>query len=342
MIAHKYNWLYILQGWAILWVVIGNTYLVQAGNGPEWERALLRTAYSFHLPLLMFVSGCIFCKSFLLSDDNPQQKSELLKSHVLRLVVPFVLFTFIAIIAKAILSRGELSYGILVGDFIQGFMFPGEHPMSPLWFVMVLIWLYLMYPVWEFIIKKNWIICAVGVALLAIHLVNCPIELLCVKWLCYFALYFYLGIIIMKKGYLDHLSGMNGFYIFVVGYVLYMSGLDFDKTLTEVSGIVLSIGIALILNKTYPGIFFTFRSSYFQLFLLGYFVQLAFRMVYPYLPLPYFLGYLMCLAFGIYVPVVITKLVCAMNSSSLNCCLGLTDEAEQAVVCNNNKLAVEI
>ncbi len=46
----KHNWLLILQGWAILWVAIGNTYLGSTGSGAEWESTLLRTAYSFHFP----------------------------------------------------------------------------------------------------------------------------------------------------------------------------------------------------------------------------------------------------------------------------------------------------
>lgn len=338
----KHNWLLILQGWAILWVVIGNTYLAHTGSGAEWESTLLRTAYSFHLPLLMFVFGCIFAKMFLLSDDNKQLKIYKLKRHLLRFAVPFILFTLITIIVKAILSKYVLSYQMIANDLINGFLFPGEHPMSPLWFIMVLVWLYLMMPIWKYLLEKTWIAWTALVVLLAIHLVNVPIEFLCTKWLCYFAFYFYFGIIIMKKGYLNQLSGLNGFYIFVVGYLFYLLGVDADKTIAEMGGIVFSIGIALILNNTFPKTFFSFRAYYFQIFLIGYFIQLAFRMIYPYLSLPYILSYMVCLGLGIYVPVMIARIVHSMNYVSLDYCLGLTDEKEQTVVYNNNKLAVEI
>lgn len=338
----KHNWLLILQGWAILWVAIGNTYLAHTGSGAEWESTLLRTAYSFHLPLLMFVFGCIFTKMFLLSDDNLQQKREILKKHLLGLIIPFTLFTLVAIAVKAILSISALSFHEIVNDIIQGFLFPGEHPMSPLWFIMVLVWLYLMMPIWKYLLEKTWIAWTTLVVLLAIHLVNVPIEFLCIKWLCYFAFYFYFGIIIMKKGYLNQLSGLNGFYIFVVGYLFYLLGVDTDKTIAEMGGIVFSIGIALILNNTFPKTFFSFRAYYFQIFLIGYFIQLAFRMIYPYLSLPYLLSYMVCLGLGIYIPVMIARIVHSINYVSLDYCLGLTDEKEQTVVCNNNKLAVEI
>lgn len=339
----KHNWLLILQGWAILWVVIGNTYLDPAGSGAGWESALLRTAYSFHLPLLMFVFGCIFTKTFLLSDDNLQQKIKMLKKHLLGLIIPFTLFTLVAIAVKAILSISALSLHEIVNDIIQGFLFPGEHPISPLWFIMVLVWLYLLMPIWKYLLENTWIAWSTLVVLLAIHLVNVPIEFLCIKWLCYFAFYFYFGIIIMKKGYLNQLSGLNGFYIFVVGYLLYLLGVDTDKTIAEIGGILFSIGIALILNNSFPKTFLSFRPYYYQIFLMGYFVQLAFRMIYPYLPLPYFIGYLVCLVLGIYVPVMIARIVHSLNYATVNYCIGLNGQTEQEVVCNNNnKLAVEI
>lgn len=338
----KHNWLLILQGWAILWVAIGNTYLAHTGSGAEWESTLLRTAYSFHLPLLMFVFGCIFTKMFLLSDDNLQQKREILKKHLLGLIIPFTLFTLVAIAVKAILSISALSFHEIVNDIIQGFLFPGEHPMSPLWFIMVLVWLYLLMPIWKYLLEKTWIAWTTLVVLLAIHLVNVPIEFLCIKWLCYFAFYFYFGIIIMKKGYLNQLSGLNGFYIFVVGYLFYLLGVDTDKTIAEMGGIVFSIGIALILNNTFPKTFFSFRDYYLQIFLMGYFIQLTYRMISPYLSLPYFIGYIVCLALGIYIPVMITRIAYSINYTTLNYCLGLKSETEQTVVYNNNKLAVEI
>ena len=60
MTKKKINWLLILQGWAMLWVVIGHSFLGIAGEGPAWENALFRFAYSFHMPLFMLVSGWLF------------------------------------------------------------------------------------------------------------------------------------------------------------------------------------------------------------------------------------------------------------------------------------------
>ena len=56
----KINWLLILQGWAMLWVVVGHSPIGEAGHGPVWENALYHFAYSFHMPLFMLVSGWLF------------------------------------------------------------------------------------------------------------------------------------------------------------------------------------------------------------------------------------------------------------------------------------------
>ena len=56
----RINWLLILQGWAMLWVVIGHAFLGVAGEGPAWENASFHFAYSFHMPLFMLVSGWLF------------------------------------------------------------------------------------------------------------------------------------------------------------------------------------------------------------------------------------------------------------------------------------------
>lgn len=60
MAEKKINWLLILQGWAMLWVVIGHSFLGVFKEGPAWENALCTFAYSFHMPLFMLVSGWLF------------------------------------------------------------------------------------------------------------------------------------------------------------------------------------------------------------------------------------------------------------------------------------------
>ncbi len=336
--VHKHNWLLVLQGWAILWIVLGNAYLNPSGNDPEWVNTLLRTAYTFHLPLLMFTSGCIFSKKFLLNENNAKT-GESLKGHILGLLIPYLLFTLVAVIVKLIMTK-EPSLPVMATDLIRGLFFPGLQPMSALWFILVLICYYLMLPIWKLTFEKSWYAWSFVILLLVVHLLTVPGELFAIKWACYFAFYFYLGVVIMKKGWLDHLSGMTGFFVFLIGYIVYSISLDVDKTMAEMGGIAFSMGLVLILNSSFPKTFSTFRDYYLQIFLMGYFVQILFRTLYGYLSIPYILGYLICLALGIYVPVIITKIIHSRKITSLYYYIGLSDN--QPKLYHQNKLAVEL
>lgn len=103
------------------------------------------------------------------------------------------------------------------------------------------------------------------------------------------------------------------------------------------------MGLVLILNSSFPKTFSTFRDYYLQIFLIGYFVQILFRTLYGHLPMPYILGYLICLALGIYVPVIITKIIHSRKLTSLYYYIGLNMNTNQTTIeLNQNKLVVEL
>lgn len=57
----KINWLLVLQGWAMLWVVIGHLGpSATFDDYPAYATFLWDTAYSFHMSLFMLVSGWLF------------------------------------------------------------------------------------------------------------------------------------------------------------------------------------------------------------------------------------------------------------------------------------------
>lgn len=55
----KLNWLLILQGWAMLWVVIGHAPL-SMDSMPLLVEWAYHFAYSFHMALFILVSGYLF------------------------------------------------------------------------------------------------------------------------------------------------------------------------------------------------------------------------------------------------------------------------------------------
>ena len=54
--TRKINWILILQAWAMLWVVVGHAPLLSVDMiQPGYVEILYRIAYSFHMPLFIFV-----------------------------------------------------------------------------------------------------------------------------------------------------------------------------------------------------------------------------------------------------------------------------------------------
>ena len=67
MAKKKISWLLILQGWAMLWVVIGHSPLIMDDSMPTFAKILYEIAYSFHMPLFILVSGYLFYMTRLTS-----------------------------------------------------------------------------------------------------------------------------------------------------------------------------------------------------------------------------------------------------------------------------------
>lgn len=70
----KITWLLILQGWAMLWVVIGHAGPANhIEEFPHFAQILWNFAYSFHMALFIFISGFLF-----FSNKNKYAEMEIL------------------------------------------------------------------------------------------------------------------------------------------------------------------------------------------------------------------------------------------------------------------------
>lgn len=85
----KINWLLILQGWTMLWVVIGHAILEETGSNPAFAEWLYSFAYSFHMPLFMLISGWLFYYTRLSSNgiNNKWIFGSVLKDKAVRILI---------------------------------------------------------------------------------------------------------------------------------------------------------------------------------------------------------------------------------------------------------------
>ena len=327
----KINWLLILQGWAMLWVVIGHAFLGTAGEGPVWENTLFHFAYSFHMPLFMLVSGWLFHYTRLnmnnlhyTEGEGKWNDSAIIKDKAWRLLLPGFVFSLVAFVLKTAFP-GETSrqVGLSLQDIIHQYLYPNDNPMRELWFIATLFWFFLLAPLWKIVLKREWTLWLLLAVLLALHFDHPDIELLCIGRAFSYAVWFYLGLIISKLDIIDKYLNKNVWITLVLGIGFHITGLYTDLFVTTLGGIIFSFGLALMADKYIPRLFFTFRNYTYQIFLIGIFAQMFVKILYRHISMPYVVAYILCILMGLYVPVIVSKLIEKINWKPLSLCVGL-------------------
>src|SRR5574344_541626 len=111
-------WLSVLQGFAMLLVVIGHVFHGEASF--SWEYGLQNVIYSFHMPLFMCISGYLFYVTAIKKQKN---FGKILKTKATRILVPYFVLSLLTLCIKAPFSAymrrsAELSLRQLIDTFI--------------------------------------------------------------------------------------------------------------------------------------------------------------------------------------------------------------------------------
>ena len=205
--SKKINWLLILQGWTMLWVVIGHAPLEDIhSQTPVYVKILYDFAYSFHMPLFMLISGYLFYMTRL-SREQWDYKTTMLEK-IERLGIPFLVFTFIAMIVKTMFASdmaraSELS----VGYFLYSCLYPALGPLNEMWFIMTLMIMFLFFPLWRYILGDVKIELSTLVILIGIHFIPNQVELFCLSAVTKYLMWFFMGIMTSKYLLVKRLSG---------------------------------------------------------------------------------------------------------------------------------------
>ena len=323
----KINWLLILQGWAMLWVVIGHsgpsaTY----DDYPEYALILHSIAYSFHMSLFIAISGFLFYLTRL--DNEKWTYCAMIKEKLVRFGIPFVLFTLVALVMKSVFASSvDRATTMSVGEFVKAFLYPYNGPMREFWFLATIIWFFALSPLWKLVLKNRWASALALVCLGILSVWHPEYDFLAFRHVCRFAFFFFAGILCATfyKKYPDYIK--RGDFItlsFVIGGIIYTIGMVWDIPLvTPVGGALLSLGIALGLERLSPKIFSSFRNYTYQIYLLGIFFNVICTILRAKFGLPFSPMQLASLLLGIYMPVVISKVVEKINWKPLKLCVGL-------------------
>lgn len=318
----KINWLLILQAWAMLWVVIGHASL-NKDIRPEWDTSLVKIAYTFHMQLFVLVSGYLFRLTRL---NNPEKWTygKVVKDKLLRLGVPGIFFSLVALVLKSIFP-GEMNrqVGLTLGGVLYTYLYPCENAFQEIWFVYVLIWMFLLYPVWKFALKTVYSRVITLVVVLALSFIHIKTEILCVDRALGYAIWFYLGLLLSYLKIDTPIKLLHITPCIAAGLLLWWCGFWGVPMLRTIGCIAISFSIAFLLDRYMPFSFKGFRNYTYQIYLMGIFAQIFVKILFRHIPMPYFVGWLLCMAVGLYVPVIVSKIIEKINWKPLLLCVGL-------------------
>lgn len=312
----------------MLWVVIGHSPL-SLNNMPHVIEHLFNIAYSFHMPLFILVSGYLFCRTRLkINELNGggywRGYKIIMYDKIHRLGIPFVVFTILAMVVKA-LFPGDVSRQVTLSiqGLVMAFINPFEGPNNEMWFIGTILWFFSLTPLWRWTCRRNVTEYILLAALVLLHFKHPSENLFCIRQVCTQAIFFYVGILVCKYN-IDRICQKQRWYLLIgglVGFVLcYLFSIGF---IVIWCGIIFSAGLAFILDEYFPKAFSGFRNYTYQIFLMGIFVQIAVKIIYSHTHIPYLVGFMACLLLGLYVPVIISKVLEKINWKPLLVCVGL-------------------
>lgn len=327
----KLTWLLCLQGWAMLWVIIGHSVLdfpsdigSLDSNIYNVSNSLIPFAVSFHMPLFFMISGYLLYTTRI---SRGWSTYETIYEKFLRLGIPYIFFIILAIIFKSLfptemLRPAETTFSGIMVSFLQ----PVNGAFKEMWFVASLFIYFLTYPVYKYLLKSAYSILFTIIA--GIFLFYIPPGIL-TSWFAindaaHYFIFFFLGLI-LKRGGLDSILCIPA--VIIINASIYtVSFLYYFKLLLPISGSFTFWGIAILADRYLTSdLFGSFRNYTYQIFLIGIFSQTFVKILSRHFIFPgsYIFWWILCIIAGIYFPVLISKIGFIRNNSFTRRLLGL-------------------
>lgn len=176
-------------------------------------------------------------------------------------------------------------------------------------------------------LRNKWLSLLTLVGLVVLSVWHPATHFLAINHVCNHAFFFYggiLGAILYKRNpdiiYLPSFAPIA----FVASGAVYVVGRVWSIPLvTPLGGAILSLAIALMLEKLSPKTFSTFRNYTYQIYLLGIWFNVICTILRAKFGLPFAPMQVLSLLLGLYMPVLISKVIEKINWKPLKLCVGL-------------------
>lgn len=182
----------IAKAICIVLVVVGH-YCPE--NSPAWYQAVNHIIYGFHMPLFMFVSGCVYIAS-----KNDVDYGSFLLKKLKRLIIPYFVTSIIVISIKLLTqSHAYVENPVSIISYLK--ILIGPEAGYFLWFIWALWWMFVFVP----LCKNKKLRLVLFLVAIVLHYIYFPvIELFCFRETKLMLLWFMLGVICFDYAQIRH------------------------------------------------------------------------------------------------------------------------------------------
>ena len=309
------NEINILRGIAFFLVLFGHSFPDSAyGYINAYTEFAREFIYSFHMPLFFIISG--FCMAPLLSEKQVSIKAELIK-RCKRLLIPYLFYSYIAIIPKLIFSsymyiefEPKVIWTTLLGKSTSG----------TLWYLWNLFMINMLFLLISRLTssRRLWLLISFG-----LYAINLFFQLSYFDKVMEYSVFYVLGIFLstyftaVKKWIENKGILMLIFMLIDAGIVIFIGNNQNIKLLTALIGSIPMLYIAIQI-QTQGGIFkniLELASDYsYGIYLMSPYIQVAIRVfLYKKLGVSYILCMGLMFVLGFLFPYVVIKYIVEKN-----------------------------
>lgn len=332
MAAHmsqRIEWLSLLRGLNIILVVMFHVQLIDMSTG-ENHPFCTDICIPFNpvrMPLFIFCSGGLL---YLSRIRKRWGVKELYIDKVNRIVYPFLFFVTFYYFFKLLLNPFTKTKVVFsIGNYLESFCIYYQHPSAHLWFLAVLFWFMMLYPLFVWLNKNVVRMTAFLLLTIGLYFIDftplSPENYFFIFTLNKYLVFFFFGIFIFRYELYRYLKDYRACLSCMALYGL--SWWQEIPLLTSLLGILMMISISQQIALLWPKLFDSFREYIYQIFLMSFifqpFVELILWKKLFYNENLFFLFYVMNVLFGIFLPVLITKAIEKSNWKWLKVCVGV-------------------
>lgn len=325
----RIQWLGILRGLNILLVIMVHVQLVDISTGENHSfcNALSFPFHPIRMPLFIFISGGLLYLSRIRKNISTKA---LYKDKFQRIMIPFVFFVIVYYLIKATFNQfAKTPIDLSWSNFLESFIYYRGHSSQPLWFLAVLMFLMLMYPLFRYLCDNKYRMIAFLLFCCGIFFIDTDLES---RWNVFYILevqhylvYFFFGIFFFRFELYKYIENIG---ILLVLVLLYAACYYFSLgLLTSFIGISMMCALCLKIGTYMPKLFSSFREYIFQIYLMSLpfqnFVELILWKKLFYNEEFVYVFYVLNVLVGLFIPVIISKLVERCNIKFVRLCFGL-------------------